>query len=134
MLSPSSQEMDIAKSTRSPWRQRLVDAETGFRLGLRTDSILFVYVLISCMVIAAGLVLGISKLEWALLILALGLTLSVELFHQLLIFIVQEFRHHLRKDLTAMMRLGTAAVVTTNVTAICIVLILLGSRFWTLIQ
>lgn len=128
MLTPSSHEMQITKSSRAPWRQRLVDAETGFRLGLRTDSILFVYVLVSSMTVATGLVLGIERIEWAILVLTLGLTLSVELFHQLLKFIVNDFRDHLRKDLSLMMRLGTAAVVTTNVTAMIIIAILLGSR------
>ncbi len=130
MLAPSSKEMQIQKSSRAPWRQRLVDAETGFRLGLRTDSILFVYVLISCMVIATGLVLGIEIIEWAILVLTLGLTLSVELFHQLLRYLVEEFRHHLRKDINLMMRLGTAAVVTTNLTAVTIIAILFGGRFF----
>jgi len=129
MLTPSSHEIQVPKSSRAPWRQRLVDAETGFRLGLRTDSILFVYVLVSSMVVATGLVLGIEKIEWAILVLTLGLTLSVELFHQLLKFIVNEFRHRLRKNISLMMRLGTAAVVTTNVTSVIIIAILLGSRF-----
>lgn len=132
MLTPSTHEMSIPKASRAAWRQRLVDAETGFRLGLRTDSILFVYLLISSMVVVTGLVLSIGKIEWALLVLTLGLTLSVELFHQLLKFIVKEFRHHLRKDINMMMRLGTAAVVTTNVTAITIISIVLGSRFFEL--
>lgn len=128
MLSPSSHDLQISKVNRAPWRQRLVDAETGFRLGLRTDSILFVYLFVGSMVAVSGMVLGLTRLEWVLLVLTLGLTLSVELFHQLLKFIVEEFRHHLRKDLNQMMRLGTAAVVTTNVTALTVIAILLGSR------
>lgn len=130
MLSPSTHEMSISETSRSPWRQRLVDAETGFRIGLRTDSILFVYLFIGSIVLAAGLVFRLQTIEWVILVLTLGLTLSVELFHQLLTFIVREFRHHLRRDLSQMMRLGTAAVVTTNLTAITVILILFGGRIW----
>ncbi len=128
MLTPSSHEIQIAKQTRSPWRQRLVDAETGFRIGLRTDSILFLYLFIGAMVFASGLVFGLAKSEWLILILTLGLTLSVELFHQLLSFIVNEFKHHLSKDISQMMRLGTAAVVTANLSAVTVIFIVFGSR------
>ena len=128
MLSTSSNEIQIEKQTRSAWRQRLVDAETGFRIGLRTDSILFLYLFIGAIVFASGFVFGLAKTEWLILILTLGLTLSVELFHQLLTFIVNEFSHHLSKDMDQMMRLGTAAVVTANLSAVTVIVILFGSR------
>ena len=128
MLSPSSHEMHIRKVDRAPWRQRLVDAETGFRVGLRTDATLFMYLFVGSGVIFSGFVMGLGKIEWILLILALGMVLSVELFHQLLSLMIKEFRHHIRKDISQLLRLGTAAVVSTNVMAFIIVAILLGSR------
>lgn len=128
MLTQSNHEIQISKQTRSPWRQRLVDAETGFRIGLRTDSILFLYLFIGAMVFASGLVLGLAKTEWLILILTLGFTLSVELFHQLLSFIVDEFKHHLSKDISQMIRLGTAAVLTANLSAVTVIVIVFGSR------
>ncbi|WP_417850724.1 diacylglycerol kinase [Thalassoglobus sp.] len=130
MSTPPSQEMHIIKPGRAPWRQRLVDAETGFRLGLRTDSTLFVYVLMGSMTLASGAVLGIEKIEWIALVLTFGLTLSVELFHQLLKFLVQEFQHHLRKDVHQMLRLGTAACLVTNIAAATVLGIIFGSRIW----
>ena len=128
MLSPSQSEMSIPKPARAPWRQRLVDAETGFRIGFRTDSTLFMYLFVGSGVLFAGFVFNLQMIEWVILILALGWVLTVELFHQLLILIVKEFRHHLRKDVGRMMRLGTAAVVTTNVTAFVVLSIIFGSR------
>ncbi len=107
-----------------------MDAETGFRLGLRTDSTLFVYVLMGSMTLVSGVVFGIGKFEWVALVLTFGLTLSVELFHQLLKFLVHEFRHHLRKDVNQMLRLGTAACLTTHITAATVVAIIFGSRIW----
>lgn len=105
-----------------------MDAETGFRLGLRIDSTLFMYLFIGTGVASAGLIFSLDKLEWILLVLTMGLTLSVELFHQLLKFILAEFQHHLRQDVTKMLRLGTAAVVTTNFTALLVIAIVFGSR------
>ena len=128
MFSPSSHDMSVPKSSRAPWRQRLVDAETGFRVGLRTDSTLFVYLFVGLGAIFAGFVFSLGKIEWVLLVISLGLMLSVELFHQLLSLMVKEFQHHLRKDVDRMMRLGTAAVVSTNVTTFVVLAILFGSR------
>lgn len=133
MLSQSSQETLIRKPLRSPWRQRLIDAETGFRIGIRYNSTLFVYLFFCSIVFASGLVLNITPTEWVLITLTLGVTISVELFHQLLMLILQEFRDHLRKDVTQMLHLGTAAVVTINVTAAFVICILIGGRMVELI-
>lgn len=120
--------MYAVKPTRAAWRQRLVDAETGYRIGIRSDSVLFVYLFLGSIVGLSGLVFKIGQTDWILLVLTWGLTLSVELFHQLLRFLVHEFRDHLRKDISIMMRLGTAAVVTTNLTAFTVIAIIFGSR------
>ncbi|MEW4488991.1 diacylglycerol kinase [Thalassoglobus sp. JC818] len=120
--------MQISRANRPAWRQRLVDAETGFRIGLRTDSTLFMYLFVGIGVLFSGFVFRLSVIEWTILVLTLGLTLSVELFHQLLRLIVHEFRHHIGQNLNQILRLGTAAVVATNVSAIIVLLILFGSR------
>lgn len=128
MLQPSTHEMSASEPGRAPWRQRLVDAETGFRVGLRTDATLFMYLFVGSGVVFSGFVLGLGKIEWVLLVLSLGMVLTGELFHQLLSLIVKEFRHHIRKDISQLLRLGTAAVVSTNVTAFIVLAILFGSR------
>ena len=86
------------------------------------------YLFFGTVAIFSGFVFGLGAIEWAILVLSLGLVLSVELFHQLLVLLMKEFRHHLRKDIGQMMRLGTAAVVSTNVVAFVVIAILFSGR------
>ena len=50
--------------------------------GVRGDSIFFVYFFLTSATIAASLVLGISLLQWTVVILALTVVLSAEMFNQ----------------------------------------------------
>lgn len=77
---------------RSPWRQRLVDAERGLALGIRGDGTLFIYLFIDCAVVAVGCVLGLSTLQWLLVGFAVTLVLSLELMQQALRLLVAELQ------------------------------------------
>src|SRR5579864_8609626 len=70
------------RSARPAWRRRLIDIERGITLGVRGDSVFFVYFFLSSLTIAASLVLGISLLEWTVVILALTVVLCAEMFNQ----------------------------------------------------
>ena len=67
---------------RPAWRRWLIDVERGLMSGVRGDSIFFVYFFLTSATIAASLVLGISLLEWTVVILALTVVLSAEMFNQ----------------------------------------------------
>jgi len=113
------------KPRRSPWRQRLIDAENGLRFGIRADSTLFVFFFFATTVLLASLVVGLSHLEWAILVLALGFSLSAELLHQVL----KQISNHLEGRLAEFIPLGTAAVVVAQLTAGLAATILLWQRF-----
>ena len=55
-----------------------MEAERGLTEGFRTDSTLFGHFFIATIVMAAALVIGISLLEWGLLILSLAMVFSME--------------------------------------------------------
>jgi hypothetical protein len=107
---------------RPAWRQRLVDAEFGLRIGIRADSTLFVFFFVSATVIALGLVLGLSSLEWALVILSLGFALTVELLHQML----RQLAQIMGSPFETIFPLGTTAVVVSNLAAAIVAAVL----FW----
>ena len=50
--------------------------------GVRGDSIFFVYFFLTSATIAASVVLGIASLQWTVVILALTVVLSAEMFNQ----------------------------------------------------
>ena len=113
---------------RSAWRQRLIEAESGLRIGLRVDGTLFVHLFVMSGILAAGGVLGLGTLQWALLVLALSLVLTAELFHQMLRLLWKEAGHHLPPHLRSAAGIGTAAVVTSSVGAIVVLILVFAQR------
>ena len=74
-------EIPVADTTRrSYWRRRLIDVERGMSRGFRRDSSLSAYVFCMCMTVCASLVLGISLLQWTVVILATSMVFTAELF------------------------------------------------------
>lgn len=73
-LSDSQTQIEMVKldRPRAVWRQRLVDAEAGFRFGLRTESTLYVTLFgVVAVAVAAG-VLRVSLTEAAILTVAVS--------------------------------------------------------------
>lgn len=113
---------------RAAWRQRLVDAKNGLRFGIRADSTLFVYFFCATTVLLASLVVGLSLLEWAILLLVLGFALSAELLHQAL----KQIAGQLEGRFAEIFLLGTAAILVAHLTAGLVSVLLLWGRFATI--
>ena len=106
---------------RSPWRQRLVEAERGITQGFRGDSTFFVHFFAVSMILAGALVLGLSLIHWTMLVLALTLVLSAEMFHQALKFLLQSVGPHFEKSAETALRIGTAAVFLAMLGAVIVI-------------
>ncbi|WP_437205821.1 diacylglycerol kinase [Planctomicrobium sp. SH664] len=113
---------------RSPWRQRLIDAERGFRIGLRADSTLFGYFFYTGIALLMATVVGLERLEWAILILCLGMSFAIELVHQLCKQLIVDYAEQLSPSTLQTLRLGSTAAVAAHVTAFLVTGILLWQR------
>jgi diacylglycerol kinase (ATP) len=118
-------EQDEEKHLRPAWRQRLVDAESGLRVGLRADSTLYAFMFCAATVVLASLVLGLDRWEWVLMVFAIGYSFSAELCNQLLKRTAERYRTR-AEDLV---QLGMSAVAVSHLTAAVVALILLWPRF-----
>jgi diacylglycerol kinase len=79
----SSAEMSaITQTRRAAWRERLVMLERGVMLGFRASSIVAIHFFCALIGLTAGLVLGLSVLQWAILLTCFTTSLSAELAHQ----------------------------------------------------
>ncbi len=114
-----------SRQRRPAWRQRLVDAEGGFRDGMRADSTLYAFFFCAAGVFLTSLVLGLTRVEWAIMILALGFSLSAELLHQVLKMVEADSD----LDQNGAFRLGTSAVVVAHLTAAIVAGFLLSPHF-----
>jgi diacylglycerol kinase len=66
---------------RRPWRDKLRDAARGLKWGIRGHSSFMVHFFFAALVAVAAIVLGCGLEEWCLLIFAIGLVLTAELFN-----------------------------------------------------
>ena len=76
---------------RPAWRQRLVQAERGIGNGARQDSIIFVHIFTSTLILLAGGVLGLVAWQWLLVVSSLIILFVAELFNQALKSLAQAF-------------------------------------------
>jgi len=113
------------KKKRAEWRQTLVDAERGMTYGVRRDSTFFVHFFIGSIVLMAALVLGISYLEWGILVLAMTVVLTAEMFNQILKAIWNSIGHQLPDETNQTLRIGTAGVFVAILGAGVTVLLIL---------
>lgn len=113
---------------RSAWRQRLVEAERGITQGVRGDSTFFVHFFVGSIVVAAGMVFGLSLVEWTVVILSLTIVLSAEMFNQVVKNIVQSQDGQVKEAAGNALRIGTAAVFVGITGALLTIGLIFGHR------
>ncbi len=123
-------DTSTSKHQRPAWRQRLVDAESGLREGIRADSTLFAFAFCAATILLTSVVLGLERWEWAILILSLGFAFSAEILHQVLKHLANRFQ----KELDDVVLMGATAIMVAHITAALVSIILLWPHFasiWT---
>jgi len=97
---------------------------------LRTQQNTWIHAVVTISVIAAGLLLGLSRYDWVLIFIAITLVWVAEFLNTALEAVVDlavEEQHPLAK---AGKDVGAAAVLITALTAIIIGLLILGPPLW----
>jgi hypothetical protein len=117
-----------SRKGRPVWRQALVDVERGLAQGVRFDSSFAVYFFLMTVVVMMGFVFEISAIEWSVLVVALSLVLSSQLFHQMLRILWKETEHQLPDRLRPLIRIGSAALSVAIAGAACAIVILFWQR------
>lgn len=125
--------IERVRPKRALWRQRLVDAETGFKLFLRADSALFVHLFVGAAVVIAALLLGLSQTDWLLLVLAMTGVLTAELFQCALQRLADVLSGKSADatpsaELQRVLRIANAGVMTALAGGVLCLAVLFGSR------
>ena len=108
------------KSSRPRWRQRLVDAEQGFRFGLRCESTLYATAFAVLAIGMAAILMRVSAVEASILIVALTQSVACT-FMRLIV------KEELGADTTAH-RLAAAAAVASALGGLVVAGLLLGPK------
>jgi len=75
------EEVDFSRRARRSWIQKFSDACRGVKIAVRAEVSFFVHLFITMIVVLTGAVLGLSRLEWCLIVLCIATTLSAEMFN-----------------------------------------------------
>ena len=121
MVNPENKPAKCHKP-RSAWRQRLVQAERGLGNGARQDSIFFVHIFTSTLILLAGGVLGLVSWQWMLVVSSLIVLFVAELFNQALKSMSQAFGEIPPAPVQQALGMSTAA----SMLALCGTLIIAG--------
>ncbi|MFO0880348.1 MAG: diacylglycerol kinase [Gemmataceae bacterium] len=113
---------------RRSWRTKFAAAFRGMKLGIRGHSSFFVHFFFAAMVLAAGVVLQCSAVQWALLIGAIGLVLTAELFNSAIETLFRGFDEETRERAWPALDIAAGAVLLASITASVVGLLIFYSR------
>lgn len=125
-------------SSKSPkslahWLRKFRNAFRGVRVGVRGQSSFYAHCVMMLLVVACGAALGVSPLEWCVLLLCMGLVLSAEFFNSALEScakaITSDFDDHIRDALDTASAAVLLASVFAALVGAAIFLFRLGFRF-----
>jgi diacylglycerol kinase len=96
------------------------EALHGVKLGVRGQSSFFVHFFFTALVVAAGGVFQVARLEWALLIGCIGLVLTAELFNSALETLFHGLDDATKHRLVGVLDIAAGAVLLAASTAVII--------------
>ena len=110
---------DLPSPVRS-WGRKFRDAFRGVKVGMHNQSSFFVHFFVAVAVIVAAVVLGVSFVDWCLLLLCIAGVLTAEMFNSALESMAKaigsEYNPHLRNALD----IGSAAVLLASIGAVIV--------------
>lgn len=105
---------------RRPWRQKFRDALRGLKWGIRGHSSFSVHFFFAVLVTIAGIVLGCQLLEWCLLVFAIGMVLTAELFNSAIETLFRGLDPDTKERTWRALDIAAGAVLMASFTAIVI--------------
>ena len=126
----SAKEVDPRQRVRRSWITKFSDACRGVKIAVRAEVSFFVHLFVTMIVVLSGAVLGLSRLEWCLIVLCVATTLSAEMFNRVLRELLQSVGRQLESRTQKALRIGTAAVFVTMVGALMTLSIIFGQHLF----
>ncbi|MBN1910129.1 MAG: diacylglycerol kinase [Pirellulales bacterium] len=115
------------------WSAKFGDAFRGLKQGVRGQSSFFVHFFVAAAVVVAGLGVGVSRLEWCVLVLCMTIVLSAEMFNSALESMARAVTRQHDTDLGGALDIGSAAVLLASIGAAVVGLLILGQPLATLL-
>ena len=110
------------------WNRKFRDAFRGMKEGVRGQSSFFVHFFTAAAVIAAAAVLGVSLVEWCLLLLCITGVLTAEMFNSALESMAKAITGESDPHLGNSLDIGSAAVLLASIGATVVGTIIFAHR------
>jgi diacylglycerol kinase len=106
-------------------------AAAGMVRAMRTERNFVIHLLAALAVVVAAAALGVSRLEWCILILCIAVVLAAELFNTAIEHLARAITEDENDEIRDALDIASGAVLTVAIGAAVVgVLILLGSLIW----
>jgi undecaprenol kinase/diacylglycerol kinase (ATP) len=105
----------------------------GIAYAFRSQANMRIHGSVAILVVAAGLFLGLSALEWALILLTIGFVISAEMINsvaELAVDLLTRRQHPMAK---AAKDVGAGAVLVAALAAVAVGVCIFGPRIWALV-
>jgi diacylglycerol kinase len=99
------------------WANKFRDAFRGVKAGVRGQSSFFAHFFIAAVVVAAGVVLGVTAVEWCLLALCIAGVITAEMFNSALESMAKAITGEDNPHLGNSLDIAGAAVLTASIGA-----------------
>ncbi len=124
---------DEPVSPKRSWRRKFRDAFRGVKVGVRRQHSFSVHFAAAAAVIAAGVVLRVTLVEWCVLLLCIAGVLVAELFNSALESMAKAITHESHPHLGNSLDIGSAAVLVAAIGAAAVGTIILANRLASLL-
>lgn len=114
------------------WLSKFGDAFRGIARGVGSQSSFAVHIPVAVLAIVVAAVLGVSRLEWALIAAAIGFVLATEVMNTAVEFLAKAVTKEYDPFVRDALDVASAAVMVSVVTAAAIGALILGPRVWAL--
>ena len=115
--SPAVASEAAVSRRRRPWGAKFGDALRGVKGGVRGHSSFFVHFFVAALVVVAGVLIGCTLLEWAVLLGCIGLVLTAELFNSALETLFRGLDAATKERVWPALNIAAGAVLLASVTA-----------------
>jgi len=115
------------------WTAKFAAAFRGLIVGTRGESSFYIHGFFTLAVVIAAAVLGVSRLEWGLLILCITIVLVAEMFNSAIERLAQTLDPEPHPQVADALDVASAAVLLAAVGAAIVGVIVLATRIWELV-
>ncbi|MDD3587301.1 MAG: diacylglycerol kinase family protein [Thermoguttaceae bacterium] len=116
------------------WRAKFRDAFHGLSQSFHRQSSYRVHFTFAIAAVAAGILVGLSALEWALLVFAIGFVIAAEMFNTALEVMAREITDEQSEYIRLSLDISSGAVFVASLVAVITGVILFGRPMLTLFE